>query len=141
MISLHAHLEETSQTNKYVELVLRHEESRIARVSTEFKSALRITESQKISTDAKKAIKKQHKEEYQRKSQYGYVHRNQASAENYSKVMSNKWLLSPGMTSHTEGYIAAIQEQEINTYFISFVRATISLQACIFQCDMMKLQR
>ena len=40
---------------------------------------------------------------------------NQVNIEGYNKTLSNSWLSKASTISHTEGYIFAIQEQEINT--------------------------
>ena len=116
MIALHTHLEESSQANRYIELVLHHEQNGLVRVANEFMGALRITGNQKkISAEAKNAIKKQHKEAYQEKSQHRFIHRQQSKSDGYNKALTNKWLTYPSMISHTEGYLFAIQEQEIYT--------------------------
>ena len=47
--------------------------------------------------------------------QHGFVKRKQLDIEDYDGEMSNCWLNVPGMISHAERYITAIQEQEINT--------------------------
>ena len=116
MIALHRHLEEASEKNQYIKLVLCHERNGLVRVANEFMGALGVTGNQtKISVEAKNAIKKQHKEAYQEKSQHGFVHRQQTTSDGYNKQLTNKWLTNPNMISHTEGYIFAIQEQEIYT--------------------------
>jgi sRNA-binding carbon storage regulator CsrA len=116
MIALNRHLEEASERNQYLRLVLQHEENSLIRVANEFTKAIGITGNQvKISVEAKNAIKKQRKEAYEEKSQHGYVHRQQEKSEGYNKKLTNMWLSNPNMISHTEGYIVAIQEQEIYT--------------------------
>ena len=70
MISLHKHLTEEGKQNKYLQLVLHHEEDKLVRVSNEFRTVLHVKEdSRNICKEAKYEIKKNHKEEYQRKDQ------------------------------------------------------------------------
>ena len=116
MIALNKHLEEASVKNQYLRLVLQHEENGLVRIADEFTRAIGITGEQvKISNEVKNAIKKQHKDSYEEKTQHGYVHRQQVKSEGYNKKLTNMWLSNPSMISHTEGYIVAIQEQEIYT--------------------------
>ena len=116
MIALHKHLQEAAVKNRYIELVLSHEQNGLIRVANAFMEALGITgNNDNISAETKNTIKKQHKEAYEEKSQHGYIHRQQTASEGYNKKLTNKWLNNPNMISHTEGYITAIQEQEIYT--------------------------
>ena len=48
-------------------------------------------------------------------AQHGFVKRKQCEVEDYDEELSNSWLTEPNITGHVEGYIFAIQEQEINT--------------------------
>ena len=64
---------------------------------------------------AVKAHEKPHIKTYQEKDQHVYVYRKQVNSEGYNKKLSNSWLSKPSIISHAEGYIFAIQEQEINT--------------------------
>ena len=68
-----------------------------------------------LSSHVKKALKENHNSVYVDKSQHGFVVRKQLQIEDYNKDMSNSWLSLSGIPSHTEGYICAIQEQEIRT--------------------------
>ena len=52
---------------------------------------------------------------YEEKQQHGYVHRKQVNSTGYNMLLNNRWLATPGTISHSEGYIFAMQEQEINT--------------------------
>ena len=102
--------------NRYIEIVLHHEEDRLGRIANEFKAALGISQNAtNISSEIKNTIKKKHREAFEEKSQHGFVHRQQESINDYNKTLTTKWLNHQDMISHTEGYIFAIQEQEINT--------------------------
>ena len=116
IIALHNHLEEAKSWNHYLGLVLHHEEPRIVRISNELQTALAVdTNRFDISQATKDSIKKQHMNTYQAKEQHGYVHRKQVNVEGYNKQLTNSWLTKTNTISHTEGYILAMQEQEINT--------------------------
>ena len=56
-----------------------------------------------------------HSTAWQGKPQHGYVHRNQTLLSGYDKVLSNLWFTDKYMSSHVEGFICAMQEQEIRT--------------------------
>ena len=97
-------------------LVLQHETTRIVRISKELQTALEVDGNRvDVSQATKDNIKKQHIKTYQERDQHGYVHRKQVNSEGYNKKLSNSWLSKPSIISHAEGYIFAIQEQEINT--------------------------
>ena len=49
------------------------------------------------------------------KPQHGYIFRKQEIQNGYSISLNNNWLNDKYMTSHVEGYICAMQEQEIRT--------------------------
>ena len=116
MIALHNHLEEAKSWNHYLDLVLQHEETRIVRISNELQTALSVDSNRAdISKATKDSIKKEHLNTYRTKEQHGYVYRTQANAEGYNKKLSNSWMSKTNTISHTEGYILAMQEQEINT--------------------------
>ena len=48
-------------------------------------------------------------------AQHGLVKRKQNDVEDHDEELTNSWLNEPNITGHVEGYIFAIQEQEINT--------------------------
>ena len=60
-------------------------------------------------------MKQNHENAYQLKPQHGMVIRKQKGTEGYDEQSTNAWLSKVEMQSHTEGYICAIQEQEIYT--------------------------
>jgi hypothetical protein len=116
MISLKKHLDIAAEKNKYLKAVISHEEKRLIRVSDEFTKALQIEAGhENVAHLAKSAIKKNHLMSYQNKDQHGFIHRKQIKVDGYEKKLTNSWINGKNMISHTEGYIFAIQEQEINT--------------------------
>ena len=115
-IAVTKHLRSAAEANPYLQAVVCHEQERLLRVADEFANALDIaTDQENVSQSSKTAIKKNHLTAYQTKDQHGYIHRKQTSVEGYNKKLTNNWINSRGLPSHTEGYIFAITEQEINT--------------------------
>ena len=96
-------------------LVLQHEGTRLVRVSNSLMSAICLNETTTHKDKTKTYIKDKHQETFVKKAQHGLVYRKQKAITDYSKEISNSWLKCYGVTSHFEGYIFAIQEQEIYT--------------------------
>ena len=116
MIAVTKHLRTAAETNSYLHAVIQHEQDRLLRVADEFAQALKIpTDNENVSQLTKTSLKQNHLLAYQSKDQHGYIHQKQAAIEGYNKKMTNNWINSRGLTSHNEGYIFAITEQEINT--------------------------
>ena len=115
LISLVDHLKSASPGHKYLNLVLQHEETRLVRVSNSLMSAICLNETTTHKDKTKTYIKDKHQEAFVKKAQHGLVYRKQKAITDYSKENSNSWLKCDGVTSHCEGYIFAIQEQEIYT--------------------------
>ena len=115
LISLVDHLKSASPGHKYLNLVLQHEETRSVRVSNSLMSAICLNETTTHKDKTKTYIKDTHQETFVKKAQHGLVYRKQKAITDYSKENSNSWLKCDGVTSHCEGYIFAIQEQEIYT--------------------------
>ena len=116
MISLKHHLDIAAEKNHYLEAVISHEANKLVRVATKLSEALHIEgDHENVGQLTKSAIKKQHLSAYQCKDQHGFVHRKQEKVHGYNKKLTNSWIKGKNMISHSEGYIFAIQEQEINT--------------------------
>ena len=106
-----------SDSHKYLKVVLDHEKEKIIRVANSLCEAINVDDlankdAKTLSSDVKK-LKENHKSVYTDKSQHGFVTRKQLQTEDYNKELTNRWLNLNGIPSHTEGYICAIQEQEI----------------------------
>ena len=72
-----------------------------------------------VTTEVRKKMKENHAEAHRNKNknkklQHGYVERIQQSNTDINQELTNGWLRS-NIPSHNEGYIMAIQEQEIRT--------------------------
>ena len=116
IITLRKHLDVAAEKNPYLRGVITHEKDKLVRIAEEFAKALNVEEnSENLSHDAKCAIKKNHLTTYQAKSQHGFIHRKQEKIEGFNKRLTNNWINGKGLISHTEGYLFAMQEQEINT--------------------------
>ena len=66
------------------------------------------------SNNMKDAIKRSHEKAWKSKVTHGYYLSQIEKEDDISKVETNAWL-KKRLTSHVEGFIGAIQEQELNT--------------------------
>lgn len=120
IISICAHIKEKSLNHIYLQAVYYHEENKIIRLANELKNALKVnldeqSNPKQITAEVKKILKENHAKSWKEKSQHGYIIQKQELQSNYDKSFSNNWLTDKFMSSHVEGYICAIQEQEIRT--------------------------
>ena len=116
IITVTKHLRTAAETNPYLHAVIQHEQDRLLRVADEFFNALDLPEDHdNLSQLTKATLKKNHLTAFQSKEQHGYIHRKQTAIEGYNKKLTNNWINSRGLISHSEGYIFAMMEQEINT--------------------------
>ena len=121
MISTAEHLKSTRDSNKYIELVIQHEKDRLMLV---FYITLQFciyvenpidNTAQKISTKVKKCHQRKSQKTWINKNQHGFTITHQQQTCDYNEQLTHSWLKRPSMISHTEGFICAIQEQEIRT--------------------------
>ena len=120
ILSITEHLKERSTQHKYLHEVLRHEQQRIIRLGTELCTATKVVPEEnpnpkKTSGQVREALKTERDKAWKEKPQHGYLHRKQQNQSDYDKETTNAWLNDRFRTSHIEGYICAIQEQEIRT--------------------------
>ena len=120
IVSIAEHLKERSTTHKYLQQVLRHEQERLIRLGRELCMATNVkleeeANPQKTSAEVRKTLKEGHVKTWREKAQHGYLFRKQETQPGYDKEATNAWLKDRFMPSHIEGYICAIQEQEIRT--------------------------
>lgn len=118
--SIAEHLREQSTTHKFLKEVLRHETSRTMRMANELCTATNVQieeqpNPKKVGCSIRDSLKNGHAKAWNEKPQHGYLARKQQSQVDYDKTTSNAWLDDRFMSSHVEGYICAIQEQEIRT--------------------------
>ena len=69
----------------------------------------------KTAAEVRDSLRDGHVKEWTNKPQHGYLARKQQCQQAYNKQATNAWLNDGFMSSHVEGYICAIQEQEIRT--------------------------
>ena len=62
-----------------------------------------------------KEINKQSKDHWLAKAQYGYMFKKTWEKESTGVNTTNMWLIKGKLPSHTEGFLFAVQEQEIDT--------------------------
>ena len=120
IIATAEHLKAMSASHKYLKLVTVHEKDRLLRTSTALCNSLGITDhinetTANIPILVKDTIKKNHKKTWNNKNQHGFITTHQQNTHDYNKQLSHSWLKRQGTISHTEGFICAIQEQEIRT--------------------------
>ena len=118
IISLARHIDVLAPTNPYIREVRRHEEQRLMRNSIELCKAFGIIdisrEPKAVTTEVRKKMKEKHAEAHNKKPQHGYVERKQQNNSDINQELTNGWLRS-NIPSHVEGYVMAVQEQEIRT--------------------------
>ena len=119
MISTSIHLEHASPNNIYLMEVKRHEKDRLFRVSSLLQDSLDIKiegeDAKSFSMKARDKLKSNHVQRWTTMKQHGFVRRKQIEVNDRNEELSVNWLKLPNMSSHVEGYVFAIQEQEINT--------------------------
>ena len=118
IISLARHIDVLAPKNPYIREVRRHEQLGLMRNSVELCQAFGITDMNRepkvVTMEVRKKMKENHAETHNKKPQHGYVERKQQSNTDINQELTYGWLRS-NIPSHVEGYITAIQEQEIRT--------------------------
>ena len=126
IISISRHLIEKSPTNKYLNLVLNHEQPTLVWPANELLKTFNIssndTHSKEITLNIKNQIKNNYHECWLKKSQQDYFFRSYDNIPNKNEKLNNEWLKKGNLTSRIEGYICAIQEEEINTCYLKSKR-------------------
>ena len=120
IVAIAEHLREQSGKHKFLTEVRRHETERIIKMAEEFCRATNVTieeepNPKKTSGEVRDSLREGHVKAWTEKPQHGYLPRKQQQQETYNKQATNAWLNDGFMSSHVEGYICAIQEQEIRT--------------------------
>ena len=118
IISLARHIDVLAPTNPFIREVRRHEEQRLMRCSAELCRAFEITnttgEPKIVTTEVRKKMKDDHAQTHNKKPQHGFIDRKQQNNPDINQELTHGWLKT-NISSHVEGYIVAIQEQEIRT--------------------------
>ena len=69
----------------------------------------------RMSSVIRNEMKKRHAQSTHSMPQHGFVERKQEAEKDHNTEWTNSWLKLHNESSHVEGYIMAIKEQEINT--------------------------
>ena len=110
-VGMMQHLEEAAEKHSLLKLVKEHEEKSICRLGKEF---IQWRKDHQNSSNAKEGTRKEHEQRWKDKETHGYLKRTLEQDAFVDEKRTNGWL-NLKLTSHVEGYIAAVQEQELNT--------------------------
>ena len=120
IISLSQHISGSSKHNVFMARVSMHEQEGLVEIARNLCSSLEIPipesgeTSQSTANTVKSKLKKKHASAWEQKAVHGYLNR-KTNTSVTDLASSNSWTKSHKMTSHVEGYLCAIQEQEIAT--------------------------
>ena len=124
IVSLKRHIERDRDKNHYLENVYHHEKDRIMRPRNEYEKLYLVehTEgentrqtSKTTSDKIKQRLCESNKEKWLKKPHHGYLHSKTYKNENINHKASNLWIKEGKFSSHVEGFLFAVQEQEIDT--------------------------
>ena len=120
IVAVAEHVRLASTTSTLLREVHRHEKEKLLRLASNFCATLNIVpqlpvDPRDLARAVRSALKKENAKAWTELPQHGFVQRKQTEQAEYDSKLANKWLSKPSMTSHVEGYIFAMQEQEIRT--------------------------
>ena len=110
-VGMMQHLEEAAEKHSLLKLVKEHEEKSICRLGKEF---IQQRKDHQNSSNAKEGTRKEHEQRWKDKETHGYLKKTLEQDAFVDEKRTNGWL-NLKLTSHVEGYIAAVQERELNT--------------------------
>ena len=113
-------MKEKSDDNRYLAAVLEHERESLIRVASQLTACFDVepkeTDTAKIvSKQVKEKMKENHLQAWVEKPQHGYLMRTRKNVEDCRELATNAWLKKSTFSSHVEGYLCAVQEEEIFT--------------------------
>ena len=124
IVSLKRHIERDRDKNHYLENAHHYEKDRIMRPRNEYEKLYLVEHTEgentrqtlKTTSDKiKQRLCESNKEKWLKKPQHGYLHSKTYKNENINHKASNLWIKEGKFSSHVEGFLFAIQEQEIDT--------------------------
>ena len=119
-ISITCHLKELSRSNVFLALVLNHEKDSTIRIADKLVACFDIRpndveDTKKIVKQVKDKMKENHLQAWKEKPQHGHLMRTREDLTQKNETASNAWMKRSTFSSHVEGYLCAIQEEEIFT--------------------------
>ena len=120
---------EKSPCNTYLTLVFNHEKESIVVVANQFVQWFDIKAEpneppKKISFKIKQKMKENHLKTWLKKPQHDYLFRSREDSNQVNESGTHLWLKKSSFSSHVEGYLSAIQEEEIFTRSLKSKRLT-----------------
>ena len=124
VVSLKRHIAQDLDKNHYLENVYEHERERIVRFGKEYEKMYleESTEqenarqtSKTVSDKIKQKLEADKKEKWPKKPQHGYLQAKINNNDSIDHKVSNLWIKEGKFYSHVEGFLFAIQEQEIDS--------------------------
>ena len=120
---------EKSPSNTYLELVFNHEKESLVRVANQYVQLFHIQAEpheppKKLSFKIKQKMKENHLQTWLKKPQHSYLFRNREDSNQVNDSATYLWLKKSSFSSHVEGYLSAIQEEEIFTRSLKSKRLT-----------------
>ena len=110
MVGLAKHLEEIGKRHSVLRLVDMHEKDTIRRLAEDFVERRQVYQQ---SSNVKKGTRKEHEEKWSDKQTHGYLQKTLSRDDTIDMKKTNKWL-NLRLFAHAEGYLSAIQEQELD---------------------------
>ena len=128
ILSVGQHLRECAMSNVFLADVLKHEQNNLIRIANELATCYGINTDQvespkKLSADIRQKLKDDHLDKWKKKPQHGYLNRTRETVSNVNEKYTNAWLKKSSFSSHVEGYLCAIQEEELQTNAIKAKRS------------------
>ena len=108
------HIKSASLHHKLLQKVVQHESDKLILLSESLISELGIDAETNMKEKIKQSSKERHLKLWKEKPMHGYLFNKIDSKDDIDQAKSNQWMTC-GLTSHNEGYICAMQEQEIPT--------------------------
>ena len=145
IISLRQHLNSIAERSEVLKFVYESELNNIIRVGGELLNRCNLENDleetpKEISKKFYQKEQEQLIEKYKNKKMHGYFYKKLTSDESIDTSSSNSRSISSNITSHFEGYLGAIQDQEIPTKFLINKRQQDSNQVitCNKNCRLCK---
>ena len=114
--------------NRFLQHVVRHESEGSIRVAENLMENFDIDannldhNTKTTNLSLKRKIKSNHLEKWINKNQHGYLKRSRKSVQHIDNQNTEIWLKNAPFSSHTEGFIFVIQEEEIYTNHVAAKR-------------------